>query len=89
VCLVYSQQSRAVGVGGVDSGHEAFKKVAAGASLVQLYTALVFQVRHTQKIIKKMLFTVRESCASAREVHLRQLERNCRKERFKGIISPD
>jgi dihydroorotate dehydrogenase len=32
-------------VGGVDSGEEAYKKVAAGASLVQLYTALVFQVK--------------------------------------------
>ncbi len=28
----------------MDSGEEAFKKVAAGASLVQLYSALVFQV---------------------------------------------
>ncbi len=34
-----------LGVGGVDSGEEAYKKVAAGASLVQLYTALVFQVK--------------------------------------------
>ncbi len=29
----------------MDSGEEAYKKVAAGASLVQLYTALVFQVK--------------------------------------------
>lgn len=32
-----------VGVGGVGDGQDAFTKIAAGASLVQLYTALVFQ----------------------------------------------
>ena len=33
-----------VGVGGVGSGEEAWRKVCAGASLVQVYTALVYQV---------------------------------------------
>lgn len=32
-----------VGVGGVSSADQAFEKIAAGASLVQLYTALVFK----------------------------------------------
>ncbi len=32
-----------VGVGGVDSGEAAFAKILAGASLVQLYTALVYE----------------------------------------------
>jgi dihydroorotate dehydrogenase len=32
-----------VGVGGVASGQDAFEKVRAGASLVQLYSALAFQ----------------------------------------------
>ena len=32
-----------IGVGGVDSGEAAFAKVKAGATLVQLYTALVFR----------------------------------------------
>lgn len=32
-----------VGVGGVSSGMDAYKKIRAGASLVQLYTALTFQ----------------------------------------------
>ncbi len=32
-----------VGVGGVSSGADAYAKIRAGASLVQLYTALVFQ----------------------------------------------
>jgi dihydroorotate dehydrogenase len=31
-----------IGVGGVSSGAEAYTKIRAGASLVQLYTALVF-----------------------------------------------
>ncbi len=32
-----------IGVGGIASGHDAYAKVRAGASLVQLYTALVYQ----------------------------------------------
>lgn len=32
-----------VGVGGVASGQDALDKIRAGASLVQLYTALVYQ----------------------------------------------
>lgn len=32
-----------IGCGGVDNGREAFRKIKAGASAVQLYTALVYQ----------------------------------------------
>ena len=32
-----------IGVGGVASGSDAYAKIRAGASLVQLYTALVFE----------------------------------------------
>ncbi len=32
-----------IGVGGIAAGHDAYLKIRAGASLVQLYTALVFQ----------------------------------------------
>ena len=32
-----------IGVGGISSGADAYEKIKAGASLVQLYTALVFQ----------------------------------------------
>ncbi len=32
-----------IGVGGVSSGYECYEKIKAGASLVQLYTALVYQ----------------------------------------------
>ena len=32
-----------IGVGGVSSGEDAYEKIKAGASLVQLYTALIYQ----------------------------------------------
>ena len=32
-----------IGVGGIASSHDAYRKIRAGASLVQLYTALVYQ----------------------------------------------
>ena len=32
-----------IGLGGVSSGHDAYIKIRSGASLVQLYTALVYQ----------------------------------------------
>jgi dihydroorotate dehydrogenase len=32
-----------VGVGGIASGHDAYAKIRAGASLVQLYSALALQ----------------------------------------------
>lgn len=31
-----------IGVGGVASGHDAYEKIRAGASLVQLYTGLIY-----------------------------------------------
>jgi dihydroorotate dehydrogenase len=31
-----------IGVGGVSSGRDAYRKIRAGASLVQLYTALIY-----------------------------------------------
>jgi len=34
---------RRCGVGGIDSGAAAFSKIKAGASLIQLYTGLVFR----------------------------------------------
>ena len=43
-----------IGVGGIDSGAAAFAKIKAGATLVQLYTGLVFRglwlvVRHQDR----------------------------------------
>ncbi len=44
-----------VGVGGVASGQDALDKIRAGASLVQLYTALVYQGLPVVKKIKREL----------------------------------
>jgi len=42
-----------IGVGGVDSGQSVYKKVLAGASLVQLYTGMVYKGPQIVKNIKK------------------------------------
>jgi dihydroorotate dehydrogenase len=48
-----------IGVGGVDSGKSAYKKIIAGASYIQLYTGMVFQgpgiVRKIKKELKEIL----------------------------------
>lgn len=44
-----------VGVGGVASGRDALDKIRAGASLVQLYTALVYQGPPVVNKIKREL----------------------------------
>jgi dihydroorotate dehydrogenase len=44
-----------IGVGGVDSGEEAYRKIRSGASLVQLYTALIYQGPPVVKKIKREL----------------------------------
>lgn len=40
-----------ISVGGIDSGAEAYRRIKAGASLVQIYTALVF---HGPSLVRKM-----------------------------------
>ncbi len=44
-----------IGVGGIDSAESAYAKIKAGASLVQLYTGLVYQGPGLVKIIKEQL----------------------------------
>lgn len=44
-----------VGVGGIASGADAFEKIKAGASLVQLYTALIYQGPFAVKRMKREL----------------------------------
>ncbi len=44
-----------IGVGGISSGADAYKKIRAGASLVQLYTALVFHGPGLVQRIKREL----------------------------------
>lgn len=41
--ILSSYQVPIIGCGGVSSGEDAYRKIRAGASLVQLYTALAFQ----------------------------------------------
>jgi dihydroorotate dehydrogenase len=47
-----------IGVGGVDSGQNAFEKIAAGADAVQLYTGMVYKGPGIVKDIKKELITI-------------------------------
>jgi dihydroorotate dehydrogenase len=58
-----------VGVGGVASGADAYAKIRAGASLVQLYTALVFHGPGLIAKIKRELLTLleRDGFANAAE----------------------
>ena len=48
-----------IGVGGISSGHECYEKIKAGASLVQLYTALVYQgpeiINHILKELDQLI----------------------------------
>ena len=44
-----------IGVGGVDSGESAYKKILSGANYIQLYTGMVFQGPNIVVKIKKEL----------------------------------
>ena len=44
-----------IGVGGVSSGKDAYDKIRAGASLVQLYTSLVYEGPAVVQRIKREL----------------------------------
>ena len=44
-----------IGVGGVFTGQDAFDKIAAGASLVQIYTSLIYRGPRVVTLIKKEL----------------------------------
>ena len=47
-----------VGVGGINSGKSAYEKIIAGASLLQLYTGLVYKGPSVVKNIKKDLIQI-------------------------------
>ncbi len=47
-----------IGVGGVHSGKSAYEKIAAGASLLQLYTSFVYKGPSVAKDIKKELIQI-------------------------------
>ena len=47
-----------IGVGGVDSGKSAYEKIINGASLVQLYTGMVYQGPNIASKITKELIEI-------------------------------
>ena len=47
-----------IGVGGVNSGRSAYEKIIAGASLLQLYTGLIYKGPSVVKEIKKELIQI-------------------------------
>ena len=47
-----------IGVGGIDSGMSAFKKISAGASALQLYTGLIYKGPTIVKEIKRDLISI-------------------------------
>ena len=47
-----------IGVGGINSGKSAYEKIIAGASLLQLYTGLVYKGPFVAKNIKKELIQI-------------------------------
>ena len=50
-----------IGVGGINSGKSAYEKIAAGASLLQLYTGFVYKGPSAAKEIKKELIQILKS----------------------------
>jgi dihydroorotate dehydrogenase len=53
-----------IGVGGIDSGEAALAKIEAGASLLQLYTGLVFEGPSLIARIKQALVSAMEAAGS-------------------------
>jgi len=47
-----------IGVGGIDSGQSVFEKIAAGATVIQLYTGMVYKGPGIVKDIKKELIEI-------------------------------
>ena len=47
-----------IGVGGIDSGQSAFDKIAAGATVIQLYTGMIYKGPGIVKDIKKELIEI-------------------------------
>ena len=54
---ILNNKIKIIGVGGVDSGHSAYQKIINGASLVQIYTGMIYQgpsiaTKISQELIK-------------------------------------
>ena len=50
-----------IGVGGIDNGQSAFEKIIAGASVIQLYTGMIYKGPGIVKNIKKELIEILKS----------------------------
>ena len=48
-----------IGCGGVSDGKDAYRKIRAGASLVQMYTAFAYQVRACRLLVSKPVLSAR------------------------------
>ncbi|MBM3833024.1 MAG: quinone-dependent dihydroorotate dehydrogenase [Verrucomicrobia bacterium] len=58
-----------VGVGGIFAAEDAWEKITAGASVIQLYTGLVYE---GPSVVKEIVSGLRQRLASAGLMHLRQ-----------------
>ena len=54
-----------IGVGGIDSGETALRKIEAGASLIQLYTGLVYRGPGLVGRMKAALLTAIENAGAS------------------------
>lgn len=59
-CFVPSGRIPIIGVGGISNGQDAFDKLRAGASLVQLYTAMTYEGPPVVNKIKRELVEILE-----------------------------
>ena len=55
---ILKNKIKIIGVGGVDSGESAYKKIINGASLVQLYTGMIYQGPNIASKISKELINI-------------------------------
>ena len=55
---ILKNKIRIIGVGGVDSGQSAYQKIISGASLVQLYTGMIYQGPSIASKISKELINI-------------------------------
>ena len=58
-----------IGVGGVASGQDAFEKILAGASLIQLYTSFAFQGPPVVRRIKRELDEILRSQMQKKKIY--------------------
>ena len=58
---ILSKRVKIIGVGGVDSGRSAYEKIINGATLVQLYTGMIYKGPNIATNINRELITILKS----------------------------